>query len=112
MMQFATPLLPLCEMLTSMWDENNYMCFFQPHLTTFIDESHANVIWSLKGLEGPHVYTLVMFFHQKVLITLQRMQASLISNRGIIISLITSSFPPFHDTPLIITTDLLQVVDF
>jgi hypothetical protein len=27
MMQFETPLLPLCEMLASMWDKNNYICF-------------------------------------------------------------------------------------
>jgi hypothetical protein len=39
MLQFTTPLLPLCEMLVSMWDKNNYMCFFQPHSTSFIDES-------------------------------------------------------------------------
>jgi hypothetical protein len=38
MMQFATPLLQLCEMLVSTWDENNYMHFFQPHSTPFIDE--------------------------------------------------------------------------
>jgi hypothetical protein len=32
MMQLATPLHLLHEMLTSMWDENNYMRFLQPHL--------------------------------------------------------------------------------
>jgi hypothetical protein len=26
-------------MLVSMWDKNNYMRFFQPHLTPFVDES-------------------------------------------------------------------------
>ncbi len=30
MMQFVTPLLSLCEMLSSTWDENNYKCFLQP----------------------------------------------------------------------------------
>jgi hypothetical protein len=39
MMQFATPLSPLHEMLVSMWDENNYMHFLQPHLIFFVDES-------------------------------------------------------------------------
>jgi hypothetical protein len=38
MMQFATPLLPLHEMLVSMWDENNYMGFLQPHLTPLVDK--------------------------------------------------------------------------
>ncbi len=31
MMKFMTPLLPLCKMLASIWDENNYMCFKQLH---------------------------------------------------------------------------------
>jgi hypothetical protein len=35
---FLTPLLPLCEMLVSMWDENNDMHFLQSHSTPFIDE--------------------------------------------------------------------------
>jgi hypothetical protein len=39
MMQFATLLLPLRKMIVSTWDENNYMCFPQPHLTPFVDES-------------------------------------------------------------------------
>ncbi len=39
MMQFVTLLSPLCEMSISMWDENNYMCFFQPHSIFPIDES-------------------------------------------------------------------------
>jgi hypothetical protein len=38
MMQFVTPLLPLREMLVSMWDENKYMCFFQPHSTFFVNK--------------------------------------------------------------------------
>jgi hypothetical protein len=38
MMQFVTPLPPLREMLVLTWDENNYMCFLQPHSTPFIDE--------------------------------------------------------------------------
>jgi hypothetical protein len=28
MIQFATFLLPLCKMLVSMWDKNNYICLF------------------------------------------------------------------------------------
>jgi hypothetical protein len=39
MMQFATPLLQLHEMLVSMWDENNYMHFLQPHSTPLVDKS-------------------------------------------------------------------------
>ncbi len=31
MMQFMTPLPTLHKMLVSTWDENNYMCFFEPH---------------------------------------------------------------------------------
>jgi hypothetical protein len=37
-MQFATLLLPLHEMLASMWDENNNMRFFQPCSTFFINK--------------------------------------------------------------------------
>ncbi len=39
MMQFVTPLSQLHEMLTSTWDENNYMHSLQPWSTPFIDES-------------------------------------------------------------------------
>ncbi len=39
MMQFATPLLPLHEMLVFTWDKNNYMCFLQPCSTLLINES-------------------------------------------------------------------------
>jgi hypothetical protein len=39
MMQFITALLPLCEMLASMWDENNYMCFLQLRLILLVDNS-------------------------------------------------------------------------
>jgi len=39
MMQFTTLLSPLHEMLVSTWKKNNYMCFFQPHSTPFINES-------------------------------------------------------------------------
>jgi hypothetical protein len=38
MMQFVTPLLPLREILASMWDENNYMRFLQPLSTLLIDK--------------------------------------------------------------------------
>jgi len=54
----------------------------------------ANVIWNLKGPRGPHLSTLVIFFHQKVLITLQRMQTFSILSRTVAISLLTSRFPP------------------
>jgi len=38
MMQFATLLSPLHEVLISTWDENNYMHLFQVHSILFIDE--------------------------------------------------------------------------
>jgi len=38
MMQFVKLLLALGKMLVSIWDENNYMRFLQPHSTPFIDE--------------------------------------------------------------------------
>ncbi len=39
MMQFVTPLLPLREMSTFTWDENNYKHFFQSCSTPFVDKS-------------------------------------------------------------------------
>jgi hypothetical protein len=38
MMQFTTPLLPLCKMFVSTSNENNYMRFFQPHSTHWVNE--------------------------------------------------------------------------
>ncbi len=38
MMQFAILLLPLHEMLASIWDENNSMRFLQPCSTLFVDK--------------------------------------------------------------------------
>ncbi len=176
-MQFATPLLPLCEMLASTWDENNYMCFFSTTFNSFcrlfnivltkngihtlanivitnptwmdlLSQSCAtlrfaifyvvqtkeffyhnqhpinqflpltieifgclhkhvnmflhnctNAIWSLKGLKGFHFSTLVTFFHQKFLITFQRMQTSSILSQAIDVGLATFRFPPLKDTP-------------
>jgi hypothetical protein len=73
---------------------------------------YANAIWSLKGIEGLHLYTLVTFLLQKVLITLQKMQVSSILNRVIAIGLATSQLPPLQNTPPITTVDLLQVISF
>jgi hypothetical protein len=61
-MQFMTPLLTLRKMLVSTWDENNYMCFFEPHpslvstnfmLTKIVitDPTQANLILDLVQLE-------------------------------------------------------------
>jgi hypothetical protein len=72
----------------------------------------ANAIWSLKGIEGPHLSSLVTFLRQKVSITLQRMQMSSILSQAIVVGLATSRLPPLQDTPPITTVDLLQVVDF
>ncbi len=55
----------------------------------------ANVIWSLQGLKGLHLLILVIFFHQKISITLQRMQAFSILSWATTISLATSNFHPF-----------------
>jgi len=72
----------------------------------------ANAIWSLKGIKGPHLSTLVTFFHQKVLITLQRMQTSSILSQAVALGLATFQLPPFQNTPSITMADLLQVVWF
>jgi hypothetical protein len=39
------------------------------HVDVFLHDC-VIVIWSLKGIEGPHLSTLVTFLHQKVLIML------------------------------------------
>jgi hypothetical protein len=62
------------------------------HVNVFLND-YANAIWSFKGTKGPHLSTLVIFFRQKVSITLQRMQASSILNRVIAVGLPTSQLP-------------------
>jgi hypothetical protein len=57
---------------------------------------HVNAIWSLKGPEGPH---LGYFFHQKISITLQRMEASSILSWAVVVGLVTSQFSPLQNTP-------------
>jgi hypothetical protein len=81
------------------------------HANVFLYD-YINVIWSLKGTKGLHLSTLVTFLRKKVLITLQRMQASSILSEAIAIGLITSQLPPLQNTSPITTTDLLQVVSF
>ncbi len=71
----------------------------------------ANPIWNLKGPEGLHLSTLITFHHQKVSITLQRMQTSSILSWVVAIGLTTSRFPPLQNTPPITTSNLLQAVD-
>ncbi len=39
------------------------------HADVFLHD-YANAIWSLKGIKGPHLFTLVTFFCQKISITL------------------------------------------
>jgi len=73
---------------------------------------YANAIWSLKGTKGPHLSTLVIFFHQKTSITLQRIQVSSILNWAIAVGLATSQLPPLQNTPPITMADLLQAIDF
>jgi hypothetical protein len=66
----------------------------------------------LKGLKGLHLYTLITFFCRKVSITLQRMQASSILSRVVVVGLVISQLPPLQDTLPITTSNLLQVVGF
>ncbi len=79
------------------------------HVDVFL-HNYVNAIWSLKRLEGLHLSTLVTFFRQKVLITLQRMQMPSIVSRAIVVGLTISQLPPLQDTPPITTTDLLQAI--
>ncbi len=72
----------------------------------------ANAIWSLKRPKNLHLSTLVTFFCQKVLITLQRMQTSSILSQMIVVGLAISRFPPLQNTPPITTVNLLQAVGF
>jgi hypothetical protein len=76
------------------------------HVDVFLHD-YATAIWSLKGPEGLHLSTLVIFLCQKISITLQRMQASFILNWAVTIGLTTSQLPPFQNTPPITIVDLL-----
>jgi len=85
--------------------------YLHKHVDVFLHD-YANAIWSLKGIEGPHLSTLIIFFRQKVLITLQMIQLSSILSWVITIGLTTSRLPPLQNTPLMIIIDLLQVVGY
>jgi hypothetical protein len=78
------------------------------HVDVFLHNC-VNAIWNLKGLNGPHLFTLVIL---KVLITLQKIQTSSIISRTIDVNLTTSQLPPLQNTPPITMTALLQVVNF
>jgi hypothetical protein len=69
---------------------------------------YADVMWSFKGPKGLPIFILVIFLHQKISITLQRMQTSSILSQAIIIGLIIFQLPPLQNAPP--TTNLLQVV--
>ncbi len=73
---------------------------------------YANAIWSSEGTKGLYFSTLVIFFHQKVSITLQRMQASSILSRMVAMGLVTSQLPPLQNTPPITVANLLQAIGF
>jgi hypothetical protein len=62
---------------------------FHKHANVILHDC-ANAIWSLKGTKGLHISTLVTFLHQKVSITLQRMQTSSILSWAIAIGLANS----------------------
>ncbi len=81
------------------------------HVDVFLHDD-ANTIWSLKGIKGSHLFTLVTFFCQKVLITLQKMQASSILSWVVVVGLTTSWLSPLQDTPPITIVNLLQFVGF
>jgi hypothetical protein len=85
--------------------------YLHKHVGVFLHD-YANAVWSLKGSEGPHLSTLVTFLCQKVLITLQRKQASSILSQAIVIGLTTSWLPPLQNTPPITMADLLQAIGF
>jgi hypothetical protein len=74
----------------------SFTYLFQPSLwvfrvpTRFGWKVGANAIWSLKGIKGSHLFILVIFFHQKISIALQRIQASSILSQAIVIGLVTS----------------------
>jgi len=67
-------------------------------------------MWNFKGLEGLPLFVLVTFLHQKITITLQRMQGSSILSWMIAIGLATSSLPPLQNTLPITMADLLQAI--
>ncbi len=71
--------------------------------------NYANVVWSLKGLEGLPLSVLVTFLQQIISITLPRMQASSILSWVVAVGLIISRLPSGH-TPIAMV-DLLQAVD-
>jgi len=71
---------------------------------------YANVMWSFKGPKGLPIFILVIFLHQKISITLQRMQTSFILSQVIIRSLTIFQLPHLQNAPPMITTNLLQVV--
>jgi hypothetical protein len=72
----------------------------------------ANAIWSLKGTKGFHLSSLVTCLHQKISITLQKMQMFSILNQVIAIGLVMARLSPLQNTSPISTIDLLQVINF
>jgi len=72
----------------------------------------ANAIWNFKRPKGLHLYVLVTFIRQKILITLQRLQTSSILNWTTTVGLTTSRLPPLQDTPPITMANLLQAIGF
>jgi hypothetical protein len=75
-------------------------------------QNYVNVIWSLKGSKCFHLSTSVIFLHQKLSITLQKVQTASILSWVVVVSLVTSRLPPLKDTPFITMADLLQAVGF
>ncbi len=51
--------------------------YLHKHIDVFLHNC-VNVIWTLKAPKGPHLSTLIIFLHKKVLITLQKMKTSCI----------------------------------
>jgi hypothetical protein len=87
------------------------LVIYNKHVDLFLHD-FADANWNLKGTEGPHLSTLVIFLRKFFLITLQKMQVSSILSQAIAVDLFTSRLPPLQDAPPITMIDLLQVVTF
>jgi hypothetical protein len=64
------------------------------HADVFLHDC-ANSFQSLKVIKGPHLSTLIIFFCQKVSITLQRMQKYSIFSWAITVGITTFQLPPY-----------------
>jgi hypothetical protein len=73
--------------------------------------NYANAIWNLKGREGSH-FLLLSFFFINFFDHIAKDVSIFHLKLVVAISLATSPLSPLQDTPLIPTTNLLQVIGF